>query len=300
MSWLSNESESYFDDLRERLRHEVQHGRFGEAIALCDQAVEWAGERDDAAGADLARCNRCGVLITLGRGDEEAPGMRRILLGSTHSVNCFLAAYNLSRIHESKRETDRGLFYARLALGHAEKAERTDLLGTVYNQLGGLQTIDCRFDEACDSYSQALSLAPPDPDRSIMESNIGFCRVLLGEHREGFRWLFRSLRGMRRRGIEGWEALPRLGLCYAYLDLGKLAAARRHADRGLQVAERSEMSEQILNALYLLGEVEKQLGNELAAYECFQRLQRDYYPEEPFISDFLMTADVRRLVNLMA
>ena len=300
MSWSSNESESYFDSLRERLRLEVQQGRFEDAIQLCDEALVWAGERDDTVGADLARCNRCGVLIALGRGEEEAPAMRRILLGSAHSVNCFLAAYNLSRIHEAKRETDRGLFYARLALGHAERAERRDLIGTVYNQLGSLQTIDCRFDDACQSYASALELSPAEPDRSIMESNMGFCRVMLGEHRQGFEALFRSLRSMRRHGLEAWETLPRLGLAYAYLDLGKVAAARRHAARGLECAEQAEFPEQILNALYILGEAEKQLGNELAAYECFQRLQRDYYPDEPFISEFLMTADVRRLVNLMA
>ena len=300
MSWTNQESEAYFDRLRENLRAELQQGHFDCALGLCDEAIVWAEERDDTRGIDLARSNRCGVLITLGRGEEEASRMRRILLGNTDPVCCFLASYNLSRIHEQRRETDRGLFYARLALGHAERAERQDFLAVSHNQIGGLQLIDCTFDAACESYLKALELSPPEPDRSIFLSNIGYCHVMLGQHREGFRWLFRSLRSMRRQGAGPWAVLPRLGLSYAYLDLGKLEASRRHAAASLALADAAGYREHVMNALYLLGETEKQAGNELAAFECFQRLQRDYYPDVPFISDFLMTADIRQLVHLMA
>jgi len=300
MSWMNNESTAYFDQLREELRELVRAGQFDAAIARCEGAIGWAERRGDREAINLACCNRCGILITLGRGEEEASRMRRILLGSSHPVNCFLAAYNLSRIHEARRETERGLFYARLALGHAEKSGRDDFLAVGHNQAGGLQLLDCTFDEACESYRRALELAPPEPDRSIMASNIGYCQIMLGNHRQGFRWLFGSLRSMRRTGARTWQVLPHLGLSYAYLDLGKLERARAHAKDGLVLAEEAEYREHVMNALYLLGESEKLLGNELAAFEHFQRLQRDYYPEAPFISEFLMTADIRKLVHLMA
>ncbi|MEM7350439.1 MAG: hypothetical protein AAF657_06510, partial [Acidobacteriota bacterium] len=61
-----------------------------------------------------------------------------------------------------------------------------------------------------------------------------------------------------------------------------------------------EMTWQVKNALYLLGESEKLSGNEFQAHRHFTRLQREFYPDDPVIPDFLMATDVRKLINLMA
>lgn len=300
MSWLNTETETYFDHFRGCLRDTIRRGAFDEAIDLCDQAIAWGRDRGDQDAVDLGWCNKSGVLITLGRGEEASSRLRRILLSSSNPVCCFVASYNLSRVHEERRETQRGLFYARLSQGHAERAGRSDFLAASHNQVGGLLLIDCYFEEARDSYLRALDFSPPDLDRAIMGSNIGYCQVVLGHQGEGFEWLFRSLRDMRRQGAETWEMLPRLGLSYAYLEIDRPERSRRHAVRALALAESASYREHIMNALFLLGEAEKLLGHEFEAYTHFQRLQRDYYPDAPFISDVLMSTDVRQLVHLMA
>lgn len=301
MKKLNADSRKHFDELRERVRGEVQQGRFAAALTMCDEAIDWARDSGDSEALELAECNRAGIRIAQGKGDGAAGRLRRILLGSSCDGNRFLAAYNLSRFHELRRETERGLFYARQGLRYARRARRREFVAGSYHQVGNLQLLDCRFEEACRSYERALRLSPEaGVERAIMVSNVGYCQVVLERHREGFERLFESLRQMRRLGAEPWEMLPRLGLSYAYLEIHKPAPARRHAERALGLAETIDCREHVMNALYLLGEAEKLLGDELAAYERFHRLQRDFYPEQPFIAELLMSTDIRQLIHLMA
>lgn len=295
------ESAAYFATLRDNIRAANERGQFEEAIALCDQAVRWAEGRGIDADRDLAHCNRASILVNLGRGQEVASNLRRILLGSVDARNCFLASYNLSRFHDSEREAKRALFYARQSLEYAKRSQNKEFLAGSYNQVGVLQVAESYFAEACESYEAALELAVEDNvTRATMLANLGYCRVVVGNHREGFRRLFASLRLIRLRGLWSWAMLPHLALSYAYLEIGKLRPAHRHAAAALPLAEEAEHRESIKNSLYLLGEATKLLGDELAAYEHYQRLQREFYPDKHFIPDFLMVTDCRKLVNLMA
>lgn len=300
MNPLDIDSSQSLESLRASAREEANLGHFQTALALNEEVIARAQAHGDQEALDMARCNRGGLLIIQDRGGEAAGELRQILLRSTVPANCFLAAFNLSRLHELQRQTDRSLFYARLALGHAKAAHRRDFLILGYNQIGNLQLIDCRFEPACESYQEALRLsAAASPERALTLSNLGYCRTVLGRHREAFGQLFASLRLMRRLRSD-WEMLPRMGLSYAYLDLRKPHHARKHASRALRLADTANNREHIMNSLYLLGESEKLLGDELAAYEHFHRLQRDFYPEQPFVADFLMATDIRQLINLMA
>lgn len=298
---VDDESTAYFSTLRENIRVANEHGRFDEAIALCDQAIRWAEDRDDSADVDLAHCNRASILVNLGRGEEVASRLRRILLGSVDPRNCFLASYNLSRFHDAERESERAMFYAQQCVEYAKRSANEEFLAGSYNQVGVLQVAGSYFAEACESYEAALQLVSEDNvTRATMMSNLGYCRVVIGEHREGFRRLFASLRLIRRLGLRSWAMLPHLALSYAYLEIGKLEAAHRHAETALPLAEEADHRESVMNSLYLLGEAAKLLGDELAAYEYYQRLQREFYPDKSFIPDFLMVTDCRKLVNLMA
>ncbi len=302
MTLPKNETTLSWELIWDQVRHEVGLGHFQTALELCERAIERAKATGEDTALDRALCNHASILVAQGSGEPVVGRLRKILLSSLVPVNRFLAAYNLSRYHELRRETERGLFYARLALGHAEKTDQQSHVASAQNQIGNLQLIDCHFAEACATYQKALELLSDEPttDRALMVANVGYCEVVLGHHREGFRHLFASLRMMRGLGVRVWELMPHLGLSYAYLEIQKIGPARRHAARGLELAEETACKEHIMNALYLLGESEKLHGNELAAYEHFNRLQREYYPEEPFIADFLMTTDIRKLINLMA
>jgi tetratricopeptide (TPR) repeat protein len=296
------ESHQYFAALREQAREASRHGRLEGALALCEEAVRWTESHGEQADRDLALCNRSAILISCERTEGVGGQLRRILMASAVPRTRFLAAFNLTRLHQLQREVERGLFYGGLALELAGRLEPEGYLAKVHHQVGNLLLIDCRFDEACGSFEQALSYeeVEGDTERAIMLTSVGYCYVILGRHRQGFVKLFEGLRLMRRKEAGTWKMLPHLGLSYAYLDIRKLELARRHARRALDYAEVAMNRDHTMNSLYLLGEAEKLCGHELAAFECFNRLQRDFYPEQPYIAEFLMTTDVRSLIHLMA
>lgn len=296
------ESYQYFEELRERTREEVRHGNLDAALELCDEAIAWARRFNDKDATDLAHCNRSSILVNQGRGTRVIAKLRQILLSSTNPEICTLAANNISRFHEMRQEGERGLFYARLSLDHAKQTDKPEPIARSYNQLGLLLVRDSYFEEAQDCFNQALNLLPKGPthDANVVLYNLGYCLTMLGHNRRGFSHLFSSLKIAKQQTAEVWEMYPRLGLSFAYLEIDRPERAVVHARRGLLLAEKTGMHWQVKNALYLLGESEKLMGNELAAHGHFTRLQQEFYPDDPVIPDFLMATDVRKLINLMA
>lgn len=295
-------SESRIEELRRRVREEIERGDLDRAIALCDEAGTLARELDDQELRDLAICNRGSILVNRGEGGRVVGELRRVLLRSASAESSFVAAYALSQFHEQRREGERGLFYARLALDHAKKSREPTFISWGNNRIANLLMLDSYFAEAADHYQRALDELPRghDLDRALVLSNLGYCRAVLGSYNQGLKCLFRSLEIIRRSCVETWERFPCLGLSYAYLEIGRLDQARRYGCRALHQSQAAESAEQIKNSLYLLGEAEKLAGNEWAAYEYFARLQTEFYPDQPYLGDFLMATDIRKLINLMA
>jgi tetratricopeptide (TPR) repeat protein len=139
-----------------------------------------------------------------------------------------------------------------------------------------------------------------DLDQALLLSNSGYCRSVLGDFNLGLKQLFKSLDLIHHKCALTWERFPCLGIAYAYLELDRLEQARVYAGRALRQSELSQSSEQVKNSLYLLGEAAKLAGDEDVAYEYFGRLQTEFYPNDAYISDFLMATDIRKLINLMA
>ena len=303
MNAFNRDTIDYFHHLRQKIRAEIASGRLDAALELCDEAIEWARELGSTEDLDHAICNRAGILIARGEGDGAVSDLRRILMRSATPSSSFHAAHAISVYHELRQESVKGLFYARLAVSHSEKADSAEFLSSACNKLAILLATDSEFAEASDNFRRALanSAEGDSLQRALILANLGYCLSVQEELPEGFDLLFRSLRMMNRLGIEAWQRIPRLGLTFAYLEVDRPAAARRHGRRALDISEKAEGCDQhVKHALYLLGETEKQAGHEEKAYELFCGLQDRFYPDEPFVVDLLMATDTRKLVNLMA
>jgi len=302
MSDLEGDSRGYLEQLRQRLRQEIDGGRFDVARELCEEAIERARALGDPEVLDLATCNRGGILIAQGEGERAVRDLRKILLRSASPANSFLAAYYVSQHHKLAGENQRSLFYARLALDHARHSDHPDFVASSHNRIANLLMLDSYFDEACGHFDQALELLPEDHplDRALILSNSGYCCAVLGRYPQAFRRLFRSLRVIRDGCARSWERFPHLGLSFAYLELGRYERARWHGAKALRRSEEADSPEQVKNALYLLGETEKLGGDEETAWEHFHRLQTEFYPDKPYVTDFLIATDIRKLINLMA
>ena len=301
MSPWSEESHQHFQALREKARLEVEKENFVAALELCQQAVDWARDHGDRESLDLALCGRGEILINQGEGEQAIGELKKILLSSSNQTNRFLASYSISEYHLLRNEIDRGLFYARLALGHAKKAQGNGFEAGAEGQIAGLELLGSYFEEACDSFRRALDLLPEEPriDRAIYRANLGYCQVVQGDLDPGLANLFDGLQMMRELGADTWTRFPHIGISYAYLEKGDWEKAREHAAAALELSEASGTAAQIKNSIYLLGEAAKLGGNEIAAFDLFQRLQEEFYPDEPHITDFLMATDIRKLINLM-
>lgn len=298
----SRSVEASFEQLRDLGWRAAEHGDLQQALRFCDDAVDLALESNDQNLLDLAFCNRSSVLITLGRYREVTTELRQILIRGADAKNCFLAAYNLSRAHEQDKSFQKGLFYGRIARQKAKALRRAEWLASSYNQIANCLLAESYFEAAATDYRRALSQLGEEPSvrRTLILANLGYCKMMLGSWRDGMALSFQALRQFRRFRAEGFEVWPRLDLCYAYLESGRLRRARTHGERALEIAERTGDPTTVKNALYLLGEVERSEGETENAYGYFSRLQRRYYPDSPQLADLMARVSMRQSLNLRA
>lgn len=295
------ESPEVVEEFRERCYSLIEAGRLEEAEAIIRRALAAAQEQGDPRRIDGAICALAAVAIQLGHGDGELPRLREILMRSTDAGNCRLAAYNISLHYEFARNYKKSLFYARIAYDKALQLGRTDWLAYSRNQLGNALLGQSFIDEASLEYQAAVELIPaPGVWRAIILDNLGYCRVLQKRFAEGYAFLYESLRQLRRFSAERYRVLPHLDLCFAHLETGHYVHARRHGIAAFELAKRFGNAEALKNALYLLGETANLSGDTEIASGYFNRLQRDYFPDSPYLTGFLLAVDVRKLVNLHA
>jgi tetratricopeptide (TPR) repeat protein len=292
--------ESYEEFIRLGQRS-IEQGRLDEAEEILRHAQVWAREHGDPRQVDGLVCALAAVVIELGRGDAEVPGLREVLLRSSDPGNCRMAAYNISMQYEFSRNYKKSLFYARIACNHAQQQGRTDWIAYTSNQLGNALLGESLIEEACRSYETAVRLVPdPGVWRAVMLDNLGYCRVLQRRFAEGYSSLYESLRLLRRFAAERYQVLPRLDLCFAHLETGRYVPAQRQGMVALELAEKIGDAEGIKKALYLLGEAANLMGDTGTASGYFTRLQRNYFPDSPYLPGFLLAVDVRKMVNLHA
>lgn len=294
-------SPSGWDALAEGIAH-GQGGNDAAALQCFEAALEWASRHEDAELWDRAYCNRCVALLELGRLEESLSELRRIVLRQPEGETGFLAAYVVACAYEQRRSYERSLFYTRLARDRALRLQRPAWLSWTHNHVGNVLLAQSYFDRACEEYELALKLMPLEPsvERALILDNLGYCRFIKGEYREGFRLLFESLRTLVRHDSPRFRAIAELTLAFGYLEIGKLRPARHHAETALRIARALGDDGTVKKTYYLLGEIFHQLGFDDRAREFFTRLQRDYYPEAPHVPELLMAIDVRSMVNLKA
>ena len=291
-----------FEQLRAQGLEALDRQDLEQALTLFDRCLQLAEELGDQQMVDLALCNRAAVAIELRRGLHEVPVLREILVRSADLANCRLAAYHIARHYELVKNYKKSLFYARIALDRSIHSGQARWEASSRNLVGNALLAESQTLDARGQYEQALALIDEalPRERAVILDNLGYCLVLQGEVEQGLRLLYAALRGSRRGAAPATELLARLDLCYTHLELGRLRYARRHGLLGLQLAERIGDEDGIKNSLYLLGEVANLAGDEESAATCFARLQSDFYPEADYLPHFLMSVDVRKLINLHA
>jgi tetratricopeptide (TPR) repeat protein len=295
-------AEAAFEDLRNCGVRAIERGELEEAAESFAAALRLAREQGELKRIDLALSNWAAAVIELGRGDGEISRLREVLLRNSDPVNCRMAAYDIARYYELKKNYKKALFYARITRDRSEALGRRDWIASSHNLIGNTLLAESFVEEACVEYERALELMPvePSPARGQILDNLGYCRILQGRFGEGYRLLYESLRLLRRFGARRHEISVRLDLCFAHLETGRYRHSRRQGEAALAIAESLGDQAAAKNALYLLGEVAHLNGDGGTARDYFARLQRDFFPEAGYLPEFLLAVDIRRLVNLHA
>jgi tetratricopeptide (TPR) repeat protein len=295
-------AETAFEELRSRGLRAIETGELEGAAENFAAALRLAGEQGEPKRIDLALCNWAAALIELGRGDGEISRLREVLLRNSDPVNCRMAAYDIARYYELKKNYKKALFYARITRDRSEILGRRDWLASSHNLIGNTLLAESFLEEACAEYEKALELFPPEPSpaRGQILDNLGYCRILQRRYPEGYRLLYESLRLLRRFGARRHEISARLDLCFAHLETERYEHSRRQGLAALALAESLGDAGSVKNALYLLGEVANLNGDLETARGYFARLHRDFFPEAGYLPEFLLAVDIRRLVNLHA
>ena len=277
-------------------------GRLEDARRHLAAALAAARELLDEELEERVICGQAAVATALGEADDHVPRLCAIVLRNRSNTNAFLAANNIARACEVRRDHKKGLFYARIARERAEALGRPEWIAAASNQIANLLLAESYFEDAVASYRDALALLPDgDGQRQLTyRANLGYCELVLGRHAQGMDILYRCLRAARRHGWARLQMVAHIDLCYGLLELGRHESAERHGRRGLELAEAIGEREWVKNALYLLGEVAVLAGADARAYAWFHELQHRFYPAQSHLPDLLLSVDIRKLINLRA
>lgn len=290
------------DDHRLAVLAAVERGDVSAALELLDASLARARESGDPSEIDRAVCERAAASVELGRGAEDVPALREILVRSDHDLNCCRAAYTLSRALEIEKSFRKALFYAQVARDRAERTAEASWRARCRNLLGNILLAESHIDQAVAEYERALELIPSEQEvwAAHICDNLGYCRVLQGRHREAFTLLVKALRTFRSYRAAPYELEAHLDLSYAFLDIERPSSARRHAEMALRMACDLGDDEGRKNALYLAGQAALLTGDRDGARLRFAQLGSGFYPELPGVEHLLLEMDVRQLVNLKA
>lgn len=292
-----------YELLRDRGLESLNRGEVQVARDFFKEALDRASETGDERAVDRAFCNLAAIQIEMGSiADADLTRLREVLMRNVDAESCRLAAYWLACAHELRKGYKKALFYARISLERSTALNRADWIASSHNTLGNILIAESYFDQARGEYEQALAVMPSEHllDRALILDNLGYCRIVEGRLADGFRHLYESLRTLRRLKARGFERYPRLGLCFALLEIGRYKAAYRHGLIALRIAESVDDQHSVKNALYLLGEAANLAHNSKGAREHFRTLQERFFPNDRYLPDFLLAIDVRKLINLKA
>ena len=137
-------------------------GRLDEAVVHLDSCMAIAGRNADEELEERVLCARASIAFLRGEGDEYIPRLCQIVLRNRSDVNGFLAANNVARACELRRDYRKGLFYGRIARERATALGRPQWVAAAINQIANLLLAESYFDQAAGLYREALALVPPE------------------------------------------------------------------------------------------------------------------------------------------
>ncbi len=291
--------ESY-DQLSKEAYEEIRRGNFKTAQDLFLSAGKLAEGAGDQVEIDRVVCNLSNVQLSLGNFQAAEQGLREILLRCPDHQVLFIASANLASSLAKQGRLDRALAYSKRALAESAHLE-PHWKAISRNRLANIYLMQSYFPEAIAEYRTALEIvrqagiADRWPTEHYLD-NLGYCLVLVQEHREGILHIHEALGLARTHRNQRCITECFQDLSFAYMQLRSLRKAELYGRRALGLAIRKQYTDIVKTCYYLLGEIHYLQGNEKESDFYFGKLQ-EFYPGLNFLKDFLKTFDVSKILN---
>lgn len=297
-----------YEAVRGRGYQAMVRGDLKAARADLLRAREMAAEltATDPEIVDKAEVNLAMIRVQLHEDEEAERGLREVLLRSSNDDVIRLAAHCLAKVLSHQNEHDRALRFARTSLekacGLADPLKEHSAL----QLMGAVLANQSHLEEALDYYERAFEIIDrePLPDATMQafywsaaSDMVGYVHTLLGHLDEGRRHLEQAHARCRQHDIRDLIAETAADLCFAALQAGRLDDAWEHGSLALEIAEADGLDFHRRNAYYLLGEVASRQGDDALADSYYAKLA-EFYPQVPFLGDFLREYDISSLINL--
>jgi tetratricopeptide (TPR) repeat protein len=297
-----------YEALRDRGYRAMTRGELRAAAADLDAARRMADElvEDDPEIADKAEVNLAMIRVQLHEDALAERGLREVLLRTGNDDVARLAAHCLAKVLSRQSQHDKALRFATASLEKAKGLGDPLKICSALQLLGQVHVNRSSLDEALRCYGEAVAILKerPLPDPSlhafywcVATDMLGYVLVLLGRRDEGRKLLEQAYASSIEHGLVHLVAETAVDLSFAALQEERLDDATRYGTEALAIADAEGLEMERRNAYYLLGEAASRRGDDAAADDFFRRLAA-YYPQVPFLGEFLREYDISSLVNL--
>jgi tetratricopeptide (TPR) repeat protein len=293
-------NESSYWDLHENAADALRRGDLQEAEEAFARSQQCAKDHQLPGLADRAYCNWAAIRLEQNQTQGLRTGLSQVLGGSPDLKARQLAAYNLTTCYRMRGNLRAARFYAEMSGQLAERLGDDQVRATIFHCLGLLWTAESRLETARDCLRKSLELRMKremSVHTLVTVSVYSYCAALLGGWAESFWLMEESLATLEKLPCGFYEPSIRLSLGFAHLELGEPDEALDQGLKALAVLQDLEIADDQKFARYLCGESLTRKGRLGEAWDHFEILQKNFFPQIPDLPDLLVSVRTSQWLN---
>ena len=294
-----------FDDCLEQAQAAFTRADLDHSLELFGYAEDLAREIGDVDLVDRAFCQRCFVLVEMGKVGDQVVRLKELFLRSGDQRNRWAAAYNIAVAYDVDEELEDAQQWASRATDLATDLNDSRLEARCNNLSGALALRTSHFEDAEACFRAILNADPSavhveaENAAQVLE-NLGYTLMCTDRLTQGIELCERACSELEEVGATHLLHEAMQDLCYGHLLADNLDSAQECGGRALDLALEADDGLVVKNSLFLLSEIAVRRGDTFGARRYLHDLTA-YYPEagvsEEIIDVFLAT-DLTTVVNL--
>ena len=285
-------------------RH-YQQGHTHAAIAAAQDAYETVLDTDDERLIGWAVANLGSAYVLAGRGQEAISTLAKWLTTSTDPYVSYRLSQNLAAHHRFQRAPDWVSHHKHHSIQSYDHAERSGVFSAracASHELGIVSMAESDFMAARELFNDSLRLlgkqTSPKLAPYLASLGVSLCRG--ADVSGGLRAFSHSIGIARAAEAPHYELYPRVFVADSLLEMRRPRDAEFHLRIALQLDRFVSVGQPDTprTILHLLGDALKMQRRAREAFDVFQHLQTNFYPDQEGLAEILMEVDARRRIDV--